>query len=604
MRIFIFFSESGARGAMKALAPELRAPVYARSLPDDVVLRNMRRALAALGEDDPARGDGVSAPENATSGGDDVGASASSSASLVTALAAVELRRETRLWMAMMYKSSSQHRRAVHFQRMRGVTRSLRALAALDVGAAAVALRNGLRAGVSEEAREAALSSPAVAAGAHALWKLPPRALWDDLSLRLREAARVAAKADDDMLSAAEALVGQLAHTFFMPFALVALAALARLRAAAHQLIADAAAAYNLLAPLLRGGVMPPPGLESMPSASDPPPEALACEHRAVEVGGGFPRRTGGARRAVRASRRTAGTDGRVPSRRVGASGVLARHESLSASARDARRTHGSRPRETDRAPSAPSLAAAGKRLPTRPRARAVPAAADGAAVVGDEEWSWRVLSSVPVPERGRGAGEPPSGAPKDAARAFSDVSAGEDLGAAVPRRVRGMDAKIDRGEAWTSCGTDTAAATVRVPSYSRATFSSGLGMVTTPSNPTISSASGSRGAAAEAAEAAAAEDETETETEKDKDKDETPSFDFASLASGLAPATDDGAGPAIERAGGGKKRRRPGARPVEPPPPLATAEKKKKKKRKTDIAKPDPKSAVDRAMALLLGDS
>ena len=52
-------------------------------------------------------------------------------------------------------------------------------------GAAAVALRNGLRDGVSEEAREAASSSPAVAAGAHALWKLPPRALWDDLSLRL-----------------------------------------------------------------------------------------------------------------------------------------------------------------------------------------------------------------------------------------------------------------------------------------------------------------------------------------------------------------------------------------------------------------------------------
>ena len=178
MRIFIFFSESGARGAMKALAPELRAPVYARSLPDDVVLRNMRRALAALGEDDPARGDGVSAPENATSGGDDVAAGASSSASVVTALAAVELRRETRLWMAMMYKSTSQHRRAVHFQRMRGVTRSLRALAALDVGAAAVALRNGLRDGVSEEARETASSSPAVAAGAHALWNLPKAESW------------------------------------------------------------------------------------------------------------------------------------------------------------------------------------------------------------------------------------------------------------------------------------------------------------------------------------------------------------------------------------------------------------------------------------------
>ena len=78
---------------MKALAPELRAPVSARSLPDDVVLRNMRRALAALGEDDPARGDGVSAPEISTSGGDDVAAGASSSASVVTALADAARRR-------------------------------------------------------------------------------------------------------------------------------------------------------------------------------------------------------------------------------------------------------------------------------------------------------------------------------------------------------------------------------------------------------------------------------------------------------------------------------------------------------------------------------
>ena len=65
-----------------------------------------------------------------------------------------------------MYKSASQHKRAVHFQRMRGVTRHVRAVASLDVGAAAAALRDGLRAGVSDEARAAALESPAVKAGA------------------------------------------------------------------------------------------------------------------------------------------------------------------------------------------------------------------------------------------------------------------------------------------------------------------------------------------------------------------------------------------------------------------------------------------------------
>ena len=595
---------------MKALAPELRAPVYARSLPDDVVLRNMRRALAALGEDDPARGDGVSAPENATSDGDDVAAGASSSASVVTALAAVELRRETRLWMAMMYKSTSQHRRAVHFQRMRGVTRSLRALAALDVGAAAVALRNGLRDGVSEEAREAASSSPAVAAGAHALWKLPPRALWDDLSLRLREAARVAAEADDDMLAAAEALVGQLAHTFFMPFALVALAALARLRAAAHQLVADAAAAYNVLAPLLRGGIMPPPGLEPGTSGGDPPPEALACEWRAVSR-----RAAAGGGRATRSSTRSLTKPGGGRNVRVFPSPDAFNPEPEGGGQKEkdsgrkctAESRSGTRATRTTVAEGAESLAGAGKRVPTRPSARFVPAAKDDAATVGDEDWSWRVLPSVTTPshcvsldslEGAFDAGgsrarvrdpAPPSGAPKE----FRDgtVSAGEDLGAAVPRRVRGVGAKLDRGEARTSTGVDTDASAVRVPSYSRATFASGLGIVT---NPTVTNASGSRGAAS----AAAPEDESETETQKAKEKDETPSFDFASLASGLAPATGDAAGPAVERAAGGKKRRRPGAsKPAEPPPP-ATAEKKKNKKKK----KTDPKSAVEAAMRLLLG--
>ena len=269
----------------------------------------------------------------------------------------------------------------------------------------------------------------------------------------------------------------------------------------------------------------------------------------------------------------------------------------------------GTRATRTTVAEGAESLAAAGKRVPMRPSARFVPAAKDDAATVGDEDWSWRVLPPVTTPppcvsldslegafdaggSRARGYEiAPPSGAPKE----FRDgtVSAGEDLGAAVPRRVRGVGAKLDRGEARTSTGVDTGASAVRVPSYSRATFASGLGIVT---NPTVTNASGSGSGAASAA---APEDETETQTRKAKEKDETPSFDFASLASGLAPATGDAAGPAVERAAGGKKRRRPGAsKPAEPPPP-ATAEKKKNKKKK----KTDPKSAVEAAMRLLLGE-
>ena len=46
---------------------------------------------------------------------------------------------------------------------------------------------------------------------------------------RLRAVARVASEADDDVLAAATSLEGQLAHTYFMPFALVATSAVARM---------------------------------------------------------------------------------------------------------------------------------------------------------------------------------------------------------------------------------------------------------------------------------------------------------------------------------------------------------------------------------------
>ena len=132
---------------MKALVPELRSLVSARSLPDDVVLRNMRRALSALGDEVSSSSLEDSVGPTASGGEEDV--PGSSSTSVVTALAAVELKRETRLWMSMMYKNSSQHRRTIHFQRMRGVTRSLRALSELDVGSAAAAERLPSRRGVS-----------------------------------------------------------------------------------------------------------------------------------------------------------------------------------------------------------------------------------------------------------------------------------------------------------------------------------------------------------------------------------------------------------------------------------------------------------------------
>ena len=491
------------REAMKALVPELRSLVSARSLPDDVVLRNMRRALSALGDEVSSSSLEDSVGPTASGGEEDV--PGSSSTSVVTALAAVELKRETRLWMSMMYKNSSQHRRTIHFQRMRGVTRSLRALSELDVGSAAAALRDCLHAGVSAEAREAALSSPAVAAGAHALWKLPPRALWDDLSLRLRAVARVAAEADDAMLAAAEALVGQLAHTFFMPFALVALAAIARLRAATHQLITDSVAVYNVLAPLLRGGVMPPPGLE--PESKDAQPEALVCEWHAVKA-----------------------------------------------------------------APAAKAV---------QPRVREIPGSADDTIAIGDDDWSWRVLRPVASSDmiEARERNDTDGAKLVETTTKSFGGNGGEDLGAAVPRRVRGVETFEDRGG--NDKSSPEAAATKRQqsnrPSYSRATFTSGLGMAVKPKN-------------------------DEAKNVETKSSDAAPSFDFASLASGLAPSKSKDSGEvSVKPAGGGKKRRRQKVSvetPVEETPKLL----EKKKKAKPD-AKPNPKSAVERAMAMLLGD-
>ena len=448
------------------VAPEPFPPktVSVRSLPDGA-LQGMRQALNALGggEDEADASEGQSR-------------SGAASTSMVAALDAEELRRETQLWERMMYKSTSQHKRAVHFQRMRGVTRHVRAVASLDVGAAAAALRDGLRAGVSDEARAAALESPAVKAGAHAIWKLPPRALWEDLAHRLRAVARVASEADDDVLAAATSLEGQLAHTYFMPFALVATSAVARIRAAMHQLMTDAVASYNVLAPLLNGGVLPPPGSDAN-GAYGTMPESLRCEWSPVRRGVA----TGAVRPAVHASD-----------------------------------------------PAGPSTG-----------------------TIDYDDWHWRLLGgSVGVKNTGTYR--------TDAGQAFG----GEDLGAAVERtNVRGLSARVDRGEETNEESKEDEAA---APTYSTAGVGLGLGL------------------------------------------------DAGALTAAMRPpdltATTDAKS-------GGKKRRKvsaSGTAPAVPSESIAPkhdgdGQKKKKKKKKggapqgDDWAKP-PMSAMDRAMAVLMG--
>ena len=463
------------------VAPEHVPPqmVLARSLPDGA-LQGMRQALNALGggEDEADESEGRLR-------------SRAASTSMVAALDAEELRRETQLWERMMYKSASQHKRAVHFQRMRGVTRHVRAVASLDVGAAAAALRDGLRAGVSDEARAAALESPAVKAGAHAIWKLPPRALWEDLAHRLRAVARIASEADNDMLAAATSLEGQLAHTYFMPFALVATAAVARIRTAMHQLMTDAVASYNVLAPLLNGGALPPPGSNAMESASTMP-ESLRCEW--------FPVRRGVANAAVRPA-------------------VHASH------------------------PAGPSPGA-----------------------IDDDDWRWRLLGGYAATDRGRGTekGAKASEARGGEGTRLSAETRGEDLGAAVERtNVRGLSARVDRGGEAGKEEEEEEEEKEEVsvaPTYSTAGIGLGLGM------------------------------------------------DVGALTASMRPpdlaALTDGKP-------GGKKRRKVSSASGSAPDAPSESVAKKKKKNKRDKAvltgeagtKP-PMSAMDRAMAVLMGGS
>ena len=96
-------------------------------------------------------------------------------------------------------------------------------------------------------------------------------------SRRLLAAARVAAETDEALLAAATSLSGQLAHTFSMPFALVAVASIARLRTCLHQLIVDVVSTYNILTPLLGGGNMPPrASSETLPTRGRAP-RPLRC---------------------------------------------------------------------------------------------------------------------------------------------------------------------------------------------------------------------------------------------------------------------------------------------------------------------------------------
>ena len=168
-----------------------------------------------------------------------------------------------------MYKSASQHRRRLALPaHARGDAPSSRGGRA-DVGGAAAALRAGLDAGCPRT-RAAALASPLEAAGAHAIWKLPSRALWDDLAPPPRRRAR---RRGDGRGATRRGHVPQRPTRAHLLHALRggAVASIARLRTCLHQLIVDVVSTYNILTPLLGGGNMPPRASTRMPTPAARP---------------------------------------------------------------------------------------------------------------------------------------------------------------------------------------------------------------------------------------------------------------------------------------------------------------------------------------------
>ena len=319
-----------------------------------------------------------------------------------------------------------------------------------------------------------------------------------------------------------------------MPFALVAVASIARLRTCLHQLIVDVVSTYNILTPLLGGGNMPPPGLLGDSADASRAPESLRCEWSTVTPPPPPP--------------------GANPPR-----------ENAEGEAR-------------------------------RPKVRVVEFETNAVGGIHDEDWNWRLLRRAPA------SGAATTAATANAKTTRFDGAGGEDLGAAVPRSVRGLEAKIDKGE-----NAGGSRAKPAAPAYSRCAFGLGIGVAT--------------GDEVEVKETVVEEKVKKKEKEREGRVTSAPAeealtppppvMDFASLTRGLAPKR---AAPAEDGTSGGKKRRRPRAGSAETatvasPAPAEGAKKKKKKKKKPADSEADgaaesskPMSAVDRAMAMLMG--
>ncbi|CAG9465233.1 unnamed protein product [Pedinophyceae sp. YPF-701] len=186
-----------------------------------------------------------------------------------SALRRPEFQAESRLFQRIVYKNRNQHRRGHYWRHLTAVHARLRTLASLQLPD----LLLGLHA-MSGPGRDKAeglgnrpgqpRSFPSAQAGVFACRRL----------LAGLDAGVDAVGAIDVSSASLMALLGQ---SFFMPFALTATAALARLRALLAQLLVDIQRAYNAVAELL-------PHLPRAPARAQPAPAAHASFKVAAEA--------------------------------------------------------------------------------------------------------------------------------------------------------------------------------------------------------------------------------------------------------------------------------------------------------------------------------
>ena len=229
-----------------------------------------------------------------------------------------------------------------------------------------------------------------------------------------------------------------------------------------------------------------------------------------------------------------------------------------------------------------------------RPKVRVVEFETNAVGGIHDEDWNWRLLRRAPA------SGAATTAATANAKTTRFDGAGGEDLGAAVPRSVRGLEAKIDKGENEGVASETRRAGVLEVCVRSGDRRRDGR------------RGRGERNSRGRKGEEKGKEREGRVTSAPAEEAlpPPPPVMDFASLTKGLAPKR---AAPAEDGTSGGESTSSPGR--VAETATVARrrrrggAKKKKKKKKKPADGEADgatesskPMSAVDRAMAMLMG--